>query len=166
MPFSNEITSADKLSPNMTLKEVLALAMGFEETAYQFYGGLVDKVRTEIQPLIRELAAEEKKHYELLECLASDENLVDYLRHRTKTPPTTEVFSHYIDLPLDPEELIEDSLLEYAKGRERIAYEHYACLAETTPRGPLKDLFMFLHDEEAGHTKVLEARWAQLFSVF
>jgi rubrerythrin len=88
------------------------------------------------------------------------------LRHRTKKPPTTEAFDDYVDLPLEPDELWEDNLLEYAKSRERIAYEHYAYLAEITPAGPVKDLFEVLRDEEEGHTWAIERRWSMMFSIF
>jgi rubrerythrin len=166
MPSTSEIAASDRLSFDMTLAEILDLAMDFELTAHRFYSGLIEKARPEVRPLVHELAAEEKAHYELLQRLSSDKDLVHHLRHGTKKPPTTEAFGDYVDLPPEPHELLEDNLLEYAKSRERIAYEHYAYLAEITPAGPVKDLFELLRDEEEGHTRALERRWSTMFSIF
>ncbi len=150
----------------MTLGEAIELAMGFERSAYDFYTRLSAKAPPEAKYLVFELAAEEKKHYELLERLSQDEDVAQYLSYRTKRPSTAEAFGNYVDLIPEPDELLEDSLLEYAKSRERIAYEHYAYLAEVTPAGSLKELFEFLRDEEARHERDLDARWSKIFSVF
>ena len=74
----------------------------------------------------------------------------------------------YVNLPMleDDEEPAEESLLECAQSRERIAFEYYAYLAELTPSGPLRDLFEFLRDEEKKHEHDIQTRWATVFSIF
>ena len=166
MPSSREIANTDRLSPDMTVEEVVKVAIKFEQTAYLFYTGLVEKVRPEVRPLVRDLAAEEKRHCELLDQLARSDDLGRQLQHRIKRPPTAEALESYVDIPLFPDEPLEDSLLEYAESRERIAYEHYGYLAEITPSGSVKELFEFLRDEEDGHLRALQTREAMMFSIF
>jgi len=140
--------------------------MSFERAAYDFYTRLIGKAPAEVKYLVRELADEEKTHYELLERVSQDESFGQYLTFRAERPSTHESFSNYVELIPLPEELFEDSLLEYAKSRERVAYEHYAYLAEITPGGSLKALFEFLRDEEMRHARDLDARWSKMFSIF
>jgi rubrerythrin len=166
MTFDSEISSAAFLTTEMTLEQALETAKAFETAAHQFYRQLSRKVRAEIRPLICDLADEEKRHYDLLCDLTRSERINGHLRQRIESPPTAEVFGSYVQIPALPDDPIEEDILAYAASRERIAYEHYGHLAEQTPPGPLKSLFAFLREEEAGHVQSIESREMLLFSVF
>ena len=45
----------------------------------------------------------------------------------------------------------DQAVLQYALMREHVAMEQYQSLAETAPDGPIKDLFIFLANEETKH---------------
>ena len=162
---SGETASVGRLSPDLSLEQVLETAMAFEAAAHRLYSELADKVREEIRPLVSDLAAEEKRHYEQLHRLARNEDLAEYLLTRIATPPTAPAFDAFVQIPELREDPIEEDVLEYASQRERIAYEHYGYLAETTPSGPVQALFQLLRDEEIGHISALQARELELLSI-
>jgi rubrerythrin len=149
----------------MSLAEVLEAAMAFEMSAYRFYSELRERLRPEARTLADELAEEELDHYRLLASIAKKPDLANYLRRRISRPQTEGTFEKYISLPELPGDAIEDDLLAYAEAREQIAREHYGYLAETAPAGPLRDLFIFLRNEEQTHVERLTSRWSKLFSV-
>lgn len=149
----------------MTLDEVLAIAMDFERSAYRTYTGLADKVAADVRPLVHELAKEELHHYALLEDLSRRSDLLNDLNRSMAVAPTTERFRSYVTLPRFVEGASENEILAYAEARERIAHEHYAYLAELTPPGKLRDLFTFLRDEEEKHVVRVEGRWSETYSI-
>jgi rubrerythrin len=112
-----------------------------------------------------ELAAEEQDHHRILAEMASDPDLEEHLRARIVRPPTATRFQACIHLPALPEQPIEDDVLSYAEACEELAREHYGHLAEATPKGPLRDLFVFLHREEQRHAERMSARWSTMFSI-
>jgi rubrerythrin len=157
--------SIGRFSPDLSLEQVLETAMAFEAAAHRFYRELAEKVREEIRPLVRELANEEERHYEQLRSLVRNENLVDHLLKRIDSPPTLPAFDALVCIPELPDDPIDEDVLTYAAHRERIAYEHYGYLAETTPAGPVQALFQLLRDEEVGHISALQAREVELLSI-
>jgi rubrerythrin len=58
------------------------------------------------------------------------------------------------DLGKNPD---DQTVLQYALMREQAAMEQYTALAESTPSGPIQDLFQFLANEETKHKNELEA---------
>jgi rubrerythrin len=50
----------------------------------------------------------------------------------------------------------DQSVLQYAMGREHLAMTHYRALADSTAAGPIKELFEYLANEEAKHKEELE----------
>lgn len=156
---------AGELSAMMSLSEALETAMSFELRAYQFYLELAARVESEVRPLVLELAAEEQDHHRILAEIAADPHLEEHLRARIATPPTAGRFQACVHLPALPEQPIEDDVLSYAEACEELAREHYGYLAEATPKGPLRDLFLFLHQEEQRHAERVSTRWSTLFSI-
>ena len=160
-----ETSAPDLQKSGITLREILDVAMGFEQAANRFYLGLRDRVGADVRPLVDELAQEEQRHYELLAQLAADENLASQLAVTTLPPgPADASFRAYVTIaPLgdDPE---ADELLDYAANRERVAHEHYAYLAEVATPGPVQALFRHLRDEEKRHESFVDRLWTGAFS--
>lgn len=151
-----------RLRASQSLGEVLNTAISFEETAREFYIGLRDRVGKPLRELVTELAEEETRHCQLFQDIASSPQVQDRLADRIQTPPSDHRFSDYIQLP-DLGTMPDDqSILQYALGREQAAMEQYASLAEATPAGPLQDLFRFLSQEELQHKSELEKRYYEL----
>ena len=149
----------------MTLLDALAMAQGFETTAAGFYRELARRVGAEAGSMAHELADEEEQHGLMLGALTAEPELAAVLSQRIAAPASTPVFEAFTIPPRLPDDPDEDQLLAYAKSREEIAREHYGYLAELTPKGPLRDLFLFLEREEQRHADHLDQRWSELFSV-
>ncbi len=165
MSDAGETTQPSLLKSGITLREVLDVAMGFEQAAKRFYLDLKDRVGAEVRPLVEELAHEEQRHHEMLAQLANDDNLAQYLASTTVMPgPADETFRSYISIPALGDDPDVDELLDYAASRERIAHEHYAYLAEVASPGPVQALFTFLREEEKRHESFVDRRWAGTFS--
>ncbi|MCB1728495.1 MAG: rubrerythrin, partial [Gammaproteobacteria bacterium] len=66
---------------------------------------------------------------------------------------------HLPDLGDNPD---DQAVLQYALGREHAAMEQYRELAETTAPGPVRELFVFLADEETQHKAELEKLYYEI----
>jgi len=149
----------EQLRERKTIAEVLATAMSFEKTAQTFYTALIDKVSKPIRELVQELAEEEAEHYATFEAMKNNPEVQQHINDSIQAPASDHRFSDYIHLPELPEKPDDQSILQYALGREHAAMEQYQALAEEVPPGPLKDVFRFLAKEELEHKKELEKRY-------
>lgn len=145
-----------KLQESKTVGEILAVATEFERTARDFYTDLAPKVSKRIRDLVEELAAEEQQHFELFTNLAKDPEVNAHVQDRIATPPSDHKFSDHIHLPELGDRPDDQEVLQFAMGREHAAMEQYTSLAESTPIGPIRDLFQFLAFEETLHKQELE----------
>jgi rubrerythrin len=150
------ISGKDKLQACSTLKEILEQATEFERTARDFYAALAPKVSKRIRYLVDELVVEEQSHYDLFLDLANDEHVLHQIKVEIATPPGNKRFSDCIQLPDLGDNPDDQTILQYALGREQAAMDQYNSLAESTPEGPLKDVFTFLALEETEHKNELE----------
>ena len=150
------VSGKDKLKACSTLKEVLEQATEFERTARDFYAALTPKVSKRIRYLLEELVVEEQNHYDLFVDLANDEHVLHQIKIEIATPPSDKRFSDCIHLPDLGDNPDDQTILQYALGREQAAMDQYHSLAENTPEGPLKDVFTFLAQEETEHKNDLE----------
>lgn len=152
----------DRMRAAKTLEEVLETAMGFEATARDFYADLAKKVKKPMRELVEELAAEEVEHYNLFANIKDHPDTKGHLKDLIETPSVDHKFSEFVmrpDLGEDPD---DQTILQYAISREDMAHQEYAALAETTPPGALKDLFVFLAAEELEHKAELEKTYYEL----
>ncbi len=152
----SEISAHDKLKEKTTLKEVLEVAVEFERTARDFYTDLIPKVQKNIRYLVEELAQEEQEHFDLFTAMAARKDLEEQLKVEIARPASDNKFSDCVHLPDLGDNPDDQSILQYALMREHIAMEQYHALAESTPPGPLHDLFLFLANEETKHKNELE----------
>ncbi len=153
---------AERLKSKQTLGEVLEAVIAFEFAAYRYFEALRWKVDKPLRALVTQLADEESRHYRLFRDLAEREHVHDHVRDLIQVPVSDHKFSDYIHTP-DLGELPDDQVvLQYALGREQVAYEQYMALAKTTPVGPIRDLFRYLATEELRHKGELEEMYYAL----
>jgi rubrerythrin len=157
----HEKESYHLLKEKTTIGEILETACNFEQAAFNFYSELQTKVSKPLRVLVKELAEEEKRHFELFQELKSNPEISEYIKQLIHKPASDHRFSDYILLPkLD--KIDDQAIMQYALGREQAAMEQYTSLAEETPSGPIQDLFRYLAHEELEHKKELEKQYYEL----
>ena len=150
------VSGKDKLQACSTLKEILQQATEFERTARDFYADLSPKVSKRIRYLVDELVIEEQAHYDLFIDLANNPEIAEQVKLEIATPPSNKRFSDCIQIPDMGDNPDDQTILQFALGREQAAMDQYHSLAESSPEGPLKDVFTFLAQEETEHKNELE----------
>lgn len=151
-----------KLKAQTTIHDILEVATEFERTARDFYSALAPRVSKQLRYLVEELAEEEQRHYDLFSALRARPDIEDQVQQLIDTPASDRRFSDCVHLPELGEQPDDQAVLQYALGREHAAMEQYHALAETTPAGPIQDLFRYLADEETQHKNELEKRYYEI----
>jgi rubrerythrin len=146
----------ERIQSMTTLKDILEVASSFEESARNFYAGLIPKVGKNVRWVVEELAKEEQQHYDLLTTLSARPDIASQVKVQIATPASDGRFSDAVHIPDLGERPDDQAVLQYAMGREHLAMEHYRNLASETPAGPIKDLFEYLANEETKHKGELE----------
>ncbi len=152
----------ERIRSKKTLKEILEVATSFERVARDFYAALVPKVSKNLRYLVEELAQEEQKHFDMFSELAENPGIEKQIHDRIQVPVEDHRFSDYIQLPELGENPDDQTVLQYAMGREDAAMRHYRELAASTAPGPIHDLFEFLANEETEHKRELEKTYYEL----
>ena len=145
-----------------SVDEILGKAMLFERTAEEFYASLEDKVGQPIRDFVAELAVKAAEQYNLFRELRKHPDSVAQLELKIQVPADDHKFSDYIHLPDLGENPDDQTILQYALGREDAAARQYADLAKTAPEGPVQDLFFYLSHEVLEHKAELEKRYYEL----
>ncbi len=151
-----------RIAGKKTLREILEVAISFEQSARDFYVGLIPKVSKNLRYLVEELAQEEQTHFELFSALAKNADIQQQIQDKIQVPVEDHRFSDYIHLPDLGDQPDDQTVLQYAMGREDAAMKQYRELAESTPAGPAQDLFEYLANEETEHKRELEKTYYQL----
>lgn len=146
----------ERLKSKKTIGEILEVATEFERIAYAFYAELVPKVSKRIRWLVEELVEEERQHAELFENLAVNPDVQSHIDDEIATPASDHRFSDQLHLPELGDHPDDQAILQFALGREQAAMDQYSALAETTPEGPIRNLFLYLANEETKHKQELE----------
>jgi rubrerythrin len=152
----------DKLKPLTKMKDVLDVALEFEQTAHDFYAALSPKVSKHLRYLVDELAEEEQRHIDLFLELAQTADLDEALNSSVERPASDRKFSDCVHVPDLGEHPDDQTILQYALMREHVAMEQYLALAESTEPGPVHDLFRFLANEETKHKNELEVKYYEI----
>jgi len=152
----------EKLQAKKSLAEILEVAIEFERTARDFYAGMIPKVSKQLRYLVRELAEEEQRHYDLFSQLKARPDIEKEIEAMVETPASDKRFSDAILLPDLGEQPDDQAVLQYALGREHAAMEQYNSLAQNTPDGPVRELFRFLANEETLHKNALEKLYYEI----
>jgi len=151
-----EGTGYRRLKPMKTLGEILDVAIEFEQTARDFYSGLIPKVSKQLRYLVEELAEEEQHHFDLFSEIRARPDLESQIGEMVETPASDARFTDCVHLPELGDNPDDQAVLQFALGREHAAIEQYSALAKSTPSGPIRELFIFLADEETLHKNELE----------
>lgn len=152
----------DRLRGKTSLKEILEVATHFEESARDFYTALIPKVSKRIRFLVEDLAAEEQRHYDMFGALSRRTDIAGQVEQEIQRTASDSKFSDCIHLPNLGDAPDDQAVLQYAMGREHAAMTHYGELAQTTPAGPIRDLFVFLASEETKHKLELEKLYYEI----
>jgi rubrerythrin len=152
----------ERLEASKTVEEILQTAISFERTARDFYSGLAPKVSKRIRWLVEELAKEEQRHFDLFTALMQRSDIAEQIQMEIATPVSDHKFSDCILLPELGDNPDDQSVLQYALGREHAAMEQYGELAQTTEPGAIKDLFTYLAEEETQHKLELEKLYYEI----
>jgi rubrerythrin len=160
--MSQAVRRIDVLRNTTSVREILQVATSFESSARDFYTDLIPKVSKNIRYLVEELAAEEQGHFDLLTALSAREDLVEQVKLQIQQPANDSKFSDCLHVPSLGEHPDDQTVLQYAMGREHIAMTHYTELANTAPAGPIQELFQFLASEETEHKLELEKLYYEI----
>ena len=146
----------NRIASKKTLKEILEVAISFEKSARDFYTDLIPKVSKNLRYLVEELAEEEQQHFDLFTNLAQTIDIEQQIQQQIKLPVENHRFSDYVHLPDLGDKPDDQTVLQYAMGREDAAMKQYRELANNTEAGAAHDLFEYLANEEAEHKLELE----------
>ena len=152
----------ERIRSKKTLREILEVATSFEQAARDFYADLVPKVSKNLRYLVEELAQEEQAHFDLFSELAKNPDIEAQIHDKIQTPVEDHRFSDYIQLPDLGDNPDDQSVLQYAMGREDAAMKQYRELANSTEPGPAHELFEYLANEETEHKRELEKIYYEL----
>ena len=152
----------ERIRSKKTLGEILEVATSFEKAAFDFYTALIPKVSKNLRYLVEELAAEEQTHHELFTKLANNPDIESQVQKEIKTPAEDRRFSDFVQLPDLGDSPDDQTILQYALGREDAAMKQYRELAETTEPGPIHDLFEYLAKEKTLHKQELEKQYYEI----
>ena len=150
------LSGKERLEQSTTVGEVLEVAIGFERAARDFYADLAPKVSKNIRWLVEDLAKEEQEHFDLFTKLSQRGDIAEQVKQRIERPASDGKFSDAVHVPDMGDNPDDQTVLQYALGREDTAMKQYQALAESTEPGPIHDLFRFLADEETAHKAELE----------
>jgi len=88
-----------QLTGKTSLDEILQTATSFEKTAWDFYAQLGQKVSKRLASLVKELAIEEERHFNLFTALRQDANLQSQIEAKITLPESDHRFSDYVQKP-------------------------------------------------------------------
>lgn len=154
--------SYERIRSKKTLREILEVATSFEKAAFDFYTALIPKVSKNLRYLVEELATEEQGHYDLFTSLAQNPDIESQVHKEIQAPAEDRRFSDFVQLPDLGDKPDDQTILQYALGREDAAMKQYRELAETTEPGPIQDLFEYLAKEETLHKQELEKQYYEI----
>lgn len=136
------------MSNNEKFNEILQFAIEKEEEAIQFYTELQEMVsfKSKIE-LLQNLADMERGHIKILENIRNQATAANVGVPKVENLSISE---YIVDVEPSPNMSYQDILI-IAMKREEKASQLYTNLAEETTDGEIKNLFLRLAAEEAGH---------------
>lgn len=150
------VNGKGRSSSKESLSEILQVAILYERTAHSFYCDLAPKVSENLRGLLDVLIKEEEEHVNLFTSLLSHPGIKDYLSLMVNIPESNERFADAFsvqDLGDSPD---EKRVLRYAITREQISMEQYSTLAKEFGSGAIRDVFLYMSQQEREHKQELE----------
>ena len=140
---------------SMTVKQLLARAIGKEQEAYLFYLSMAKLVNNPgTKQMLTELAEEELQHKKRLECL--DLRKIGSLK--TGEIKDLGIERYLSESPASPDMTPSDAL-RFAMKEEEDAHKFYLYLLESATDPEVKSLAEALAREESKHKLKLEKMW-------
>uniref|UniRef100_UPI0025D2840B ferritin family protein n=1 Tax=Thiohalocapsa sp. TaxID=2497641 RepID=UPI0025D2840B len=139
-----EASAYERIKSKQTLKEILEVATSFEQSARDFYTGLIPKVGKNIRWVVEDLAKEEQHHYDLFSELAARPDLEQQVDALTERPVTDGTFADAVMVPDLGEEPADKAILQFALGSEHLARHHSSALDDRTAPRPTRPLVDYL----------------------
>lgn len=148
---------------DMTLEEVIQLAMEREVEARDLYLGVLEQVQDDVvQGLLRELAAQEEGHRRRLEALLASGTLTRYLAAGSRPVQDLHLTDHLVETPLDENADVQQVLIAAGK-REAGSHALYTALAGVAVDAEIANLFDYLAAQELEHKQRVERLYEDLF---
>jgi rubrerythrin len=137
------------------LKDTIAFALDKEKEAVEFYKTCSEQsTRSGMRQAFLEMAAEEKKHVQMLENFRP-QNIKDV---RIKEIPNLKISDYLVDMEFTSEMSYQD-LLILAMKREESAYKMYSRMVVKGTDPSVEKLFRFMAQEELKHKNRLEKEY-------
>ena len=139
-----------------TVDDILDFAIGNEEDAYIFYFDLANgmKDNTRMHDIFMGFAEQEKGHKEKL-VAAKEGNILLPAREKVLD---LKLADYLVEAEPRADMTYQDALI-LAMKKENSAFSLYSDLADAAPDPKIKDLFLFLAQEEAKHKLRLELEY-------
>lgn len=148
---------------DMTLEEVIQLAVEREVEARDLYLGLLEQVQDDVvQGLLRELAAQEEGHRRRLEALFVSGTLTRQLAAGPRPVQDLHLTDHLVETPLDENADVQQVLIVAGK-REAGSHALYTALAGAAVDAEIANLFDYLAAQELEHKQRVERLYEDLF---
>ena len=133
------------------IEEILDFAISKELNAYQFYMDLAEKfAKPHMQEVFKEFTAEERRHMSKLLKLQEDIKEERHFLPFHEKIIDLKISDYMVDVEPGPEMDYQQALIVAMK-REKEAYKLYMDLSESTTNENVRNMFLFLAQEEAKH---------------
>lgn len=140
------------------LEEVLNMAIGREQEAFEFYSRLVTIVTDKsAKETLAWIAEEEKRHEAFLTDYRDGKLGQDTLALRSPIDYKT---ASYLDEPDVQENMSRSEAFLLAAHREERSHEFYTSLADMHPDGEIAEVFRRMASEELAHKEKMEYLYA------
>lgn len=109
-----------------------------------------------LRGLLDVLIKEEEDHVNLFSNLLRHPGIKDYLSQMVNKPDSNERFADAFNVQELGENPDEKRVLRYAITREQVAMEQYSALAKEFGSGAIRDVFLYMSQQEREHKQELE----------
>ena len=143
---------------NEKFKEMIEFAIQQEQEAVDFYTGLASKVaEPHVKETLLDFANQERGHKAKLQAVLSGKKL-DLVR---KDVPDLKIGDYLVEVDPSPDLSFQGALI-IAMKKEKAAYRMYNDMAASCDDAQLRDLFLYLANEEATHKLNFEVQYDDL----
>ena len=143
------------MSNHNSINKFLDFAIEKEEEAFQFYTQLASSMnRPSMQGIFHDFASEEKRHKEKLETLKNENRSIP----EPEKVIDLKISDYLVDAEASPEMDYQQALIVAMK-KEKAAYKLYIDIAESIQEGNVRNMFLFLAQEEAKHKLRIEIEY-------
>jgi len=143
---------------NEKFKEMIEFAIQQEQEAVDFYSELATKVSEQhVKETLLDFANQERGHKAKLQAILEGKKL-DLIR---KDVPDLKIGDYLVEVEATPDLSFQGALI-IAMKKEKSAYRMYTDMAAACDDAPLRDLFLYLANEEATHKLNFEVQYDDL----